>query len=275
MTDHVAIAPVLFLTDHLDIGKDLAAAAGGGSPAGGLMLLLGGPRAGFALDASRSYYVSTKALPDNDEITVNLTFNGSGDLQTVPDTHGTPIKVHYSILEEPARTAQFVPRPADDRIGYFLETQKHFGDDRTPSPFVRYIDRWDLSKGPIVFTMTNEVPREYRDAVRRGILAWNAAFAKIGYPHAIRVDDPPADPSFDPDDAKYNSVRWIDQDRASSWLQRRTSPIRSRAGSCARPSRSTVKRCAACAGDSSTTSYHRAFRSPHTHRMHRSSLIRA
>ncbi len=215
LTDHVAIAPVLFLTDHLDIGKDLAAAAGGGSPAGGLMLLLGGPRAGFALDASRSYYVSTKALPDNDEITVNLTFNGSGDLQTVPDTHGTPIKVHYSILEEPARTAQFVPRPADDRIGYFLETQKHFGDDRTPSPFVRYIDRWDLSKGPIVFTMTNEVPREYRDAVRRGILAWNAAFAKIGYPHAIRVDDPPADPSFDPDDAKYNSVRWIDQDRAS------------------------------------------------------------
>lgn len=214
-TDHVAIAPVLFLTDHLDIGKDLAAAAGGGTPAGGLLLLLGGPRAGFALDPSRSYYVSTKALPDNDEITVNLTFNGNGELQTVPDTRGTPIKVHYSILEEPARTAQFVPRPADDRIGYFLETQKRFGDDKTPSPFVRYIDRWDLSKGPIVFTLTNEVPREYRDAVRRGILAWNGAFAKIGYPHAIRVDDPPADPSFDPDDAKYNSVRWIEQDRAS------------------------------------------------------------
>jgi len=214
-TEHVAIAPVLFLTDHLDIGKDLATAAGGGTPAGGLLLLFGGPRAGFSLDASRSYYVSTKALPDNDEITVNLTFNGTGDLQTVPDTRGTPIKVHYSILQEPARTAQFVPRKADDRIGYFLETQKRFGDDKTPSPFVRYIDRWDLSKGPIVFTMTNEVPREYRDAVKRGILAWNAAFAKIGYPHAIRVDDPPADPNFDPDDAKYNSVRWIDQDRAS------------------------------------------------------------
>ena len=214
-TEHVAIAPVLFLTDHLDIGKDLATAAGGGTPAGGLLLLFGGPRAGFALDPSRSYYISTKALPDNDEITVNLTFNGTGDLQTVPDTRGTPIKVHYSILEEPARTAQFVPRPADDRIGYFLETQKQFGDDKKPSPFVRYIDRWDLSKGPIVFTMTNEVPREYRDAVRRGILAWNAAFAKVGYPHAIRVDDPPSDPSFDPDDAKYNSVRWIDQDRAS------------------------------------------------------------
>lgn len=214
-TEHVAIAPVLLLTDHLDIGKDLAEAAGRASPGGGLVLLLGGPKAGFSLDPMRSYYLSTKALPDNDEITVNLTFSGTGDLPTVPDTRGTPIKVHYSILPEPARNAAFVPRPADDRIGYFLETQKRLGDDRSRSPFVRYIDRWDLSKGPIVFTMTNEVPREYRDAVKRGILAWNAAFAKIGYPHAIRVDDPPTDPSFDPDDAKYNSVRWIDQDQTS------------------------------------------------------------
>lgn len=215
-TKHVAIAPTLLLSDHLDIGKDLAQAAGGGaSPGGGLILLLGGPHAGFSLDPMRSYYVSVKALPQNDEITVNLTFSGTGNLETVPDTRGTPIKVHYSILEEPTSDTAFVSRPADDRIGYFVETQKRFGDDTARSPFVRYIDRWDLSKGPIVFTLTNEVPVEYRAAVKRGILAWNAAFAKVGYPNAIRVDDPPTDPSFDPDDAKYNSIRWISQDRAS------------------------------------------------------------
>ena len=215
-TKHVAIAPALFLSDHLDIGKELAqAAGGGGTPGGGLVLLLGGPRAGFSLDPTRSYYVSTKALPHNDEITVNLTFSGNGSLETVPDTRGTPIKVHYSILEEPARDASFQPRQADDRIGYFVETQKRFGDDTARSPFVRYIDRWDLSKRPIVFTLTNEVPPEYRAAVKRGILAWNAAFAKVGYPNALRVDDPPTDPSFDPDDAKYNSIRWISQDRGS------------------------------------------------------------
>jgi hypothetical protein len=215
-TKHVAITPALLISDHLDIGKELAEAAGGGAaPAGGLILLLGGPHAGFALDPMRSYYVSTKALPHNDEITVNLTFSGNGNLETVPDTRGTPIKVHYSILEEPAADAAFQPRPADDRIGYFVETQKRFGDDTTRSPFMRYIDRWDLSKGPIVFTMTNEVPPEYRAAVKRGILAWNPAFAKVGYPNALRVDDPPTDSSFDPDDAKYNSIRWISQDRAS------------------------------------------------------------
>lgn len=212
---HVAIQPALLLTDHLDIGKDLAQAAGGAPSSNGILLLLGGKGGGFGLDPMRSYYVSTKALPKNDEITVNLTFSGTGALQTVPDTRGTPIRVHYSILEEPKPDSAFKPRPADDRIGYFVETQKHFGDPSARSPFRRYIDRWDLTKGPIVFTLTNEVPAEYRDAVKRGILAWNTAFARAGFPNAIRVDDPPKDPSFDPDDITYNPVRWINQDRGS------------------------------------------------------------
>ncbi len=67
----VAIAPSqLFLSDYLKIGTDLSTAAGGSAaPAGGLILVLGGARPGFGLDASRSYYLATKALPNNDEIT--------------------------------------------------------------------------------------------------------------------------------------------------------------------------------------------------------------
>ncbi|MBV8748253.1 MAG: zinc-dependent metalloprotease, partial [Candidatus Eremiobacteraeota bacterium] len=49
--------------------------------------------------------------------------------------------------------------------------------------------------------------------VRRGILAWNDAFAKIGRPNAIVVKDPPTDPSWDPDDARYTTVRWITSDQ--------------------------------------------------------------
>ncbi|MGH7684404.1 MAG: zinc-dependent metalloprotease, partial [Vulcanimicrobiaceae bacterium] len=197
-------------------GKDLAQAACGAPSSGaGITLLFGGSHAGFSLDPMRSYYISTKALPKNDEITVNLTFSGTGALQTVPDTRGTPIRVHYSILEEPKADPAFVPRAADDRVGYFLETQKRLGDDAARTPFRRIIDRWDLTKGPIVFTMTSEVPRQYRAAVKRGILAWNAAFAKAGFPNAIRVDDPPSDPAFDADDITYNPIRWITQDRGS------------------------------------------------------------
>ncbi len=49
--------------------------------------------------------------------------------------------------------------------------------------------------------------------MRRGILAWNDAFARIGHPHAIVVKDPPSDPNWDPDDARYTTVRWITSDQ--------------------------------------------------------------
>ena len=37
-------------------------------------------------------------------------------------------------------------------------------------PTERFIDRWNLDAGPIVFTLTNEIPPTYRDTVRRGDL---------------------------------------------------------------------------------------------------------
>ncbi len=109
-----------------------------------------------------------------------------------------------------------MPRYADDRIGYFITARKHYGNDDLASPFQRFIERWNLDGGPIVFTLTNEIPPQYRDTVRRAILTWNYAFARIGHPHAIEVRDPPTDPSFDPDDARYNTVRWITSDSPTS-----------------------------------------------------------
>jgi hypothetical protein len=78
---------------------------------------------------------------------------------------------------------------------------------------VRYINRWDLASGPIVFYLTNEIPPEYRPAVRAGILQWNAAFARIGIEKAIEVRDPPSEVDFDPDDVRYSTVRWITSDQ--------------------------------------------------------------
>ena len=43
-----------------------------------------------------------KAFPRNDEISVNLTFNGPPRaVSTVPDGRGIPIVVHYSIIAPP------------------------------------------------------------------------------------------------------------------------------------------------------------------------------
>jgi hypothetical protein len=208
---HVVIEPSIFLSDFEGIGADLGKSVKSPPSLPGLLLI--SVRPSFGVDATKSYYLSTKGFPLNDEISVNLTFNGPANaLPTVPDGRGIPLVVHYSIVAPPAHDPNYVPRYADDRIGYFITARKHFGNDVTTVPTERFIDRWNLDAGPIVFTLTNEVPPTYRNTVRRGILAWNAAFAKIGYPNAIVVHDPPADPKFDPEDARYNSVRWITSD---------------------------------------------------------------
>jgi hypothetical protein len=208
--EHVVISPSIFLSDFEGIGADLGRAISGPSLPGLLVISV---RPTFSVDANKSYYVGTKAFPRNDEISVNLTFNGPPRVvPTVPDGRGIPIVVHYSIIAPPQADPSYVPRYADDRIGYFITARKHYGNDDLASPFQRFIERWNLDAGPIVFTLTNEIPPQYRETVKRAILTWNYAFARVGHPNAIEVRDQPGDPSFDPDDARYNSVRWITSD---------------------------------------------------------------
>jgi len=208
---HVVVAPTLFLTDFEGVGADLGR---GNSPPSlpGLLLLVARPS--FAVDPAKSYYGSTKGFPRNDEVSVNLAFNGPANaVPTVPDGRGVQIAMHYSVVAPPERDPRFVPRFADDRIGYFITARKRYGDDAATSPFERIIERWNLDDGPITFYLTNEIPAEYRATVRRAILSWNEAFAKAGHPNAIVVKDPPEDPSWDPDDARYSVVRWITSDQ--------------------------------------------------------------
>ena len=203
----IVIAPTLFLTDFEGIGADLGRSTAPAAPAG---LFLIGARPGFGLDASRSFYTKIKALPNNDEISTQLTFTGPQNaLSTVPDGRGFPIRVHYSIVEVPKHDTTYVPRYSDDRVGYFVTARKTFGDDNRESTFERFINRWNVRNGPITFYLTNEIPTQYKPTIRRALLNWNDAFAKSGYPHAIEVRDQPSDPNWDPDDVRYTSVRWI------------------------------------------------------------------
>ncbi|HEY0797705.1 MAG TPA: DUF5117 domain-containing protein, partial [Candidatus Baltobacteraceae bacterium] len=182
-TGHVIIPAALFLSDFEDIGHDLGAQP---APIAADTLSLNfGPRPTFTVDASKSYIERVKALPQNVELLVSLAFAGPADATVnAPDPRGVVIKMHYSIVELPPPSA-YVPRLADDRVGYAITAQKRFGDDNTPTAFVRYIERWNLAKGPITYYLSNEIPPEYRPVVRRALLTWNTAFAKIGLPNAI------------------------------------------------------------------------------------------
>jgi hypothetical protein len=209
--EHVIVSPTLFLTDFEGIGADLGR-AGAQPSVPGLLLLAARPS--YAVDATKSYYGQTKGFPRNDEISVNLTFSGPQNaLPTVPDGRGIPLVVHYSVVAPPDPDPLFMPRYADDRVGYFITARKRYDDDSLASPFERFIERWNIDRGPIVFYLTNEIPQQYRATVRRGLLAWNDAFTRAGRRAPIVVKDQPSDPAWDPDDARYSPVRWITSDR--------------------------------------------------------------
>src|SRR5262245_56131096 len=177
------------------------------------------------LDKERTSVSRIKAFPKNVEIEIAAVFNAgeARPLDTVSDPRYVPVGIHYSISELPEN--DYKPRLADDRVGYFLTAVKDFSRDTADSFFVRYVNRWKLEKQdpnaplsppkePIVYYLDRTIPAEYREAVRSGILMWNKAFEKAGFKDAMVVKDPPpADTpegkDFDPEDVRYNTIRWI------------------------------------------------------------------
>lgn len=166
----------------------------------------------FSLRSSLARFVKTKAFPKNLEIGVQMPLYGDGTFMTL----------HYSISELPA-LEEYVPRQADERVGYFLTAIRDYSKgDPQDGRMVRLINRWKLEKAdpelalsppkePIVFYIERTVPIAYREAVAEGILAWNKAFEQVGIKGAMVVRQQ-TDTQFqdlDPEDVRYNFFRWI------------------------------------------------------------------
>lgn len=206
----VVFAASAFLTDLVDL-TDLL------NPQG--VIAFGNP-ARYHLDSRLSYIGQTKAFPNNVDIESDLSmvsFN-AGSNDSVPDSRNLFLRMHYSIVELP--NDGYRPRYADDRLGYFITARRQFDDDETQSSFVRYINRWNIQKSdprarvsparnPIVYYLSNDIPVKYRDPIRQALLTWNDAFDAIGITHAVQVRQQPHDPAWDPDDIRYNVVRWV------------------------------------------------------------------
>jgi hypothetical protein len=101
---------------------------------------------GFGFAGDRSTWASIKGFENNIELEVAATYASGGQLEidTVPDSRGVTINVHYSISKIPQTSYQ--PRVADDRVGYFLTVVKDFSSKADRDQFIRYINRWDLQK---------------------------------------------------------------------------------------------------------------------------------
>ncbi|MEH2051950.1 zinc-dependent metalloprotease [Nostoc sp.] len=178
-------------------------------------------QADYRLDARKSYFGDVNSFPENVEIDSIYGFASleGSNLVTVPDSRALTLKVHYSFSQLRENNG-YIPRLADDRVGYFITAFQDFSNKNPYESYVRYINRWYLEpsdpnaplsppKKPIVYWIENAVPLEYRDAIREGVLMWNKAFEKAGFQNAIEVQQMPDDADWKPADVHYNTIRWL------------------------------------------------------------------
>ncbi|QDU96639.1 zinc-dependent metalloprotease [Lignipirellula cremea] len=180
-----------------------------------------------------------KALPQIYSIAEAKAFPGNVELAfEMPDTSGKLRTLHYSIsliTEDPT----FKPRLADERVGYFITSFSDLGKYADHETRVRFINRWNLQKAdpklrlsppkePLVFYIEHTTPIRYRRWVREGVLSWNRAFEKVGISDAIEVHYQDAASGAhmdkDPEDVRFNFVRWLNNDQGTAIGPSRVNP---------------------------------------------------
>ena len=169
-----------------------------------------------------------KAFPRNVELAFEM------------PTAGGTLKTFYYSLNLVPDSSGYTPRVADERIGYFLTSFRDLGKFKDDEKWVRYINRWNIEKAdpklkmsspksPIVYYVESAVPVKYRRFVRDGALYWNKAFEKIGISDAIEVyfqdKSTGAHMEKDPEDARYNFLRWVTNDISTAIGPSRAHPL--------------------------------------------------
>ncbi|MBI1332646.1 MAG: DUF5117 domain-containing protein [Armatimonadetes bacterium] len=184
----------------------------------------------MGVDTSKTSINKVKAFPRNVEVRTQMTFmmgrgqTGGGNPflgggSNYDSSRATTV-VHYSLVELP--DTPMMGRLKDSRIGYFTTGFTAFGGEERPATDVEYINRFRLEKKdpnaslsepvqPIVFYVSPEVPDKWKESVRESIEAWQPAFEEAGFKNAIIGKLAPTkeeDPDWDPEDARYNVIRW-------------------------------------------------------------------
>lgn len=136
---------------------------------------------------------------------------------TLEDVRSMFLGYHYSLAKLPDQPMH--PRAADARVGHFVTRHHEYTTDIAPFPREYYVNRWRLEKKdpaaklsepkqPIVFWLDRNIPTEYRETVKAGVLEWNKAFERIGFKDAIRAEMQPEGADFDTADLRHASIRW-------------------------------------------------------------------
>ncbi len=163
-------------------------------------------------NSSRSMIKDIDSYSDNFSITTYQSYDVTsllfGALVLEKDRPYTALaKRSFMFLpEEPYR-----PRVADSRIGVYSEEYRDFSITEYGVKKKYYAKRWRLEPSqPIVFYIDNKFPAKWVKSIRAGVERWNTAFEEIGFKNAIIAKIyPENDPQFDPNNLKYNCIKYV------------------------------------------------------------------
>ena len=186
------------------------------------------------MDPQRSYLERAVSFPGNIEVEATQTYTANdqagnrgggggqaprGQPQGIRGT--ATVVMHYSMVKLPEK--KMMPRLFDDRVGYFSVRLLDYSQDEHRSPERRFITKWRLEKKdpnaavsepvkPIVYWVDSATPLKWREAVKKGIEAWQTAFEEAGFKNAIiakLAPTPQEDPEWSAEDARYSVIRWL------------------------------------------------------------------
>lgn len=193
----------------------------------------------------RSFIGDIKAFDDNVLIKSHLSYENTlsdGKRTYVKDKPFTAVMTRAFVLlsEDPVR-----PRIADSRIGIFTTEKYRLSNEVNRAEPVFFANRWRLEpkdppaykRGelvepvkPITFYVDSDFPESWKQPIKEAIEDWKITFEKIGFKNAIvALDYPKNDTAFDPDNIKYNCIRYAPSPVANamgpSWVDPRTGEI--------------------------------------------------
>jgi len=209
----------------------------------------GGAPRGFTRSESfkkdRSFIGEIKSFEDNLTVKSTLSYEYSlsvGKRSYFKNKPFTAVMTRTLLLlpEKPAR-----PRLADPRIAIFISKKYKFTNDENRTKAEYYAHRFNLLPSdtaaymrgelvdpvkPIVFYVDSDLPKSWRETVKGAVEDWNVTFEKIGFKNVMKaLDFPKNNPDFDPDNLKYNCVRYLPTPVANamgpSWVDPRSGEI--------------------------------------------------
>lgn len=193
----------------------------------------------------RSFIGEIKSFKDNVLIKSHLSYENTltdGKRTLARDRPFTVVMTRTFLLlsDDIAR-----PRIADSRIGIFTTEKYKLSNEVNKTERLYFANRWRLEprdkeaykRGelvdpvkPIVFYIDSDFPESWKKTIRDAVNEWQITFREIGFKNAIlALDYPENDPEFDPDNLKFNCIRYAPTPVANaigpSWVDPRTGEI--------------------------------------------------